>query len=97
MLKAESHAEGVEPGPGPMGQLLYGHNRANPPASNLRSPTSPLARMSLASRHAHWFRSRGRLGGLVICCGAMLQHVSSSLRLPLCRLHAESRKNAGTE
>jgi hypothetical protein len=47
-------------------------------------------------RHAHWFRSRGRLGGLVICCGAMLQHVSSSLRLPLCRLHAESRKNAGT-
>jgi len=23
----------------------------------------------------HWLRSRGRLGGLVICCGAMLQRV----------------------
>ena len=23
----------------------------------------------------HWLRARGRLGGLVICCGAMLQRV----------------------
>jgi hypothetical protein len=44
-----------------------------------------------------WFRSRGRWGGLVICCDAILQHIYASLHSPPDRLRAESRKNEGIE